>query len=115
MKTFNYIGDSDSNKNATALMEDAAALMEDAATYAYNNLRGWKYSLLSDREDTKTVNCATLVWKAYDSQGVNVVDNEFCGTIRPQAYDDSTKIQWVRSIGWNNVNWKIDLGIDWKK
>lgn len=91
MKTFNYISDSD--------------IMGDAATYAYNNLQGLEYNLLSDKEDTEKVNCATLVWKAYDSQGVNVVDDEYFGTIRPQAYDDSTKIEWVRSVGWNNVNW----------
>lgn len=78
-------------------------VMNKAAEYAYNNLQGKEYNVIADRTSTK-VNCATLVWKAYNSEGVNIV-NSTSGTVKPQDFDTSTKISWVRSVGWNNVDW----------
>lgn len=80
-----------------------ADIMSSAANYAYNNLRGKEYNVIADRTSSK-VNCATLVWKAYNSQGVNIVDST-SGTVKPQDFDTSSKISWVRSVGWNNVDW----------
>lgn len=89
MKSFNY---SDSST------------MSAAATYAKNNLTGWEYNALASRYSSNKVNCATLVWKAYNSQNVNVV-NTTSGTVIPKDFDKSSKLNWVRSVGWNNVNW----------
>lgn len=80
-------------------------VMTNAANYAYNNLRGKEYNALANRTSDK-VNCATLVWKAYNSQGVNIVDST-SGTVLPVDFDTSSKISWVRSVGWNNVDWGI--------
>lgn len=88
IKSFNYSDDQ---------------VMNDAADYAYNYLQGKEYNVIADRTSNK-VNCATLVWKAYNSEGVNIV-NSTSGTVKPQDFDTSTKISWVRSVGWNNVNW----------
>lgn len=79
-------------------------VMNKAANYANNNLQNWNYNAFSDRNSASTVNCATLVWKAYNSQGVNTV-NSTSGGVYPVDFDKSTKISWVRSVGWNNVNW----------
>jgi uncharacterized protein YycO len=89
MKSFNY---------------SSTTVMSNAANYAKNNLQDWKYNAFSNRTSTYTVNCATLVWKAYNSEGVNIVDST-SGGVYPVDFDKSTKISWVRSVGWNNVNW----------
>lgn len=78
-------------------------VMSAAADYAYENLQGKEYNVIADRTSSK-VNCATLVWKAYNSEGVNIV-NSTSGTVKPEDFDTSTKISWVRSVGWNNVDW----------
>lgn len=88
IKSFNYSDDD---------------IMSAAADYAYDNLRGKEYNVIADRTSSK-VNCATLVWKAYNSEGVNIV-NSTSGTVKPQDFDTSSKLSWVRSVGWNNVNW----------
>lgn len=79
------------------------SVMSSAGTYAYNNLQGKEYNVLASRTSSK-VNCATLVWKAYNSQGINIVDST-SGTVKPEDFDNSSKLSWVRSVGWNNVNW----------
>lgn len=89
MKSFNY---------------SDTSTMTAAANYANTNLRNWQYNALSDRTSTSSVNCATLVWKAYNSQGVNIVDST-SGVVYPEEFDSSSKLSWVRSVGWNNVTW----------
>lgn len=44
----------------------------DAADYAYNNLRGKEYKILPLKDDPDYLNCASLVWQAYKSQGVTL-------------------------------------------
>lgn len=77
--------------------------MIDASNYAFNNLQGKSYNVIANRTSDK-VNCATLVWKAYNSQNVNIV-NSTSGTVIPQDFDTSNKLTTVRSVAWNTVNW----------
>lgn len=79
-------------------------VMIQAANYAYNNLQGLEYNAVASRDSAK-VNCASLVWKAYNSTGTNIVDST-SGAVYPQYFDTSSKLSWVRSVGWNNVNWE---------
>lgn len=78
-------------------------IMIDASNYAFNNLQGKSYNVIANRTSDK-VNCATLVWKAYNSQNVNIV-NSTSGTVIPQDFDTSNKLTTVRSVAWNTVNW----------
>ena len=78
-------------------------VMNSAAIYAFNNLQNRQYSPIAPRR-ASVVNCATLVWQAYDSTGVNVVDST-TGTVLPKYYDTSSKLTPVYSIGWDNVHW----------
>ncbi len=83
----------------------SSSTMSKAARYAKNNLKDWQYNVLADRTSAYGLNCATLVWKAYNSQNnINIV-NTNSGTVIPKDFDKSTKIFWVRSVGWNTVNW----------
>lgn len=88
IKSFNY-------KDST--------IMTKAADYAKANLQNLEYYVAADRT-SKKVNCATLVWKAYNAQGVNIVDST-SGTVEPKDFDKSSKLSWIRSVGWNNVGW----------
>lgn len=88
IKSFNY-------NNST--------IMRKAADYAKSNLQNKRYNFMADRTSSR-VNCATLVWKAYNSQGVNIV-NSTSGTVKPSDFDKSRNLNWVRSIGWNKVSW----------
>ncbi|MBR6772906.1 MAG: hypothetical protein IKM29_05925, partial [Clostridia bacterium] len=78
-------------------------IMSNAANYAYNNLQMLRYNPIAPRNGDR-VNCATLVWKAYNSQGVNIVDST-SGTILPREFDSSSKLSWVRATNWNTVDW----------
>ncbi len=46
-------------------------LSEDIVKYAEDNLRGLGYAPLA-RLDVKAVNCATIIWKAYNSVGIDL-------------------------------------------
>ena len=78
-------------------------VMEKAANYALRNLKGLEYNVFSDRYDAK-VNCATLVWKAYISQGVNI-DDKSSGIVTPYGLDTSSKLNWVRAVNWETIDW----------
>ena len=71
-------------KNATTQQKASAV------SYADSNLVGWSYSALASRGSSTYLNCATLVWKAYDAAGVQVCDDDDSTiTVIPSQYDDT--------------------------
>lgn len=57
-----------------------------AAYYAENFLVGWQYGIAAPRTSTDRMNCATLVWKAYNYAGVDVCAPG-TGTVKPSDLD----------------------------
>ena len=47
---------------------------------------GWSYNALAPRNSNSVMNCATLVWKAYNYAGVNVC-SPGSGTVIPSALE----------------------------
>lgn len=64
----------------------------NAATYAWENLQDKKYDALADVNSSTYLNCATLVWKAYKSQNVDLqksfmaVSNVYWYTVYPNDF-----------------------------
>ena len=44
----------------------------DICEYARENLVGWDYSVAASRTNSSKMNCATLVWKAYNHAGITL-------------------------------------------
>lgn len=79
----------------------------NATSYAASELTGWRYSALAGRGSTSYLNCATLVWKAYDYAGVSVcADDDSTITVLPMQYDDTryTTRQYANSA-YLNTSW----------
>jgi hypothetical protein len=85
---------------------------EEAANYADRELEGWEYDPFAEVRSTKYLNCATLVYKAYESEDI-ILDKslfyatqyDFWFTVYPKdiVEDDDTTLK-------HNVNWS---GSDW--
>lgn len=58
----------------------------EASNYAAANLVGWQYNVIASRTSTDRMNCATLVWKAYNYAGVDVCAPG-TGTVKPSDLD----------------------------
>lgn len=56
--------------------------MYNAGKYAYNNLTGKTYNFIASK-GADEVNCATLVYKAYRSQGI-LLENPASATVIPK-------------------------------
>jgi uncharacterized protein YycO len=71
-----------------------------AANYAYSNLTGWEYSALPSCTNSSKLNCATLVWKAFNYAGV---------TLQKTGAGGCTPICFVEgspgTTYWSGVNW----------
>ena len=61
----------------------------EASNYAAANLVGWQYGVAALRASTDRMNCATLVWKAYNAIGIDVC-TPGSGTVAPSQLDDSS-------------------------
>jgi len=73
---------------------------DKAADYAYSKLRGWKYSALPGCKNSKKLNCATLVWKAYHSQSVDLQKTWIGGCV-PKCFVTGK----CKTTYWAGVNW----------
>ncbi len=73
---------------------------DKAADYACNNLRGWKYSALPSCTNSRRLNCATLVWKAYHSQNVDLQKTWIGGCV-PKCFVTGK----CKTTYWAGVNW----------
>jgi len=72
----------------------------NAANYAYNKLRGWEYGALAKCDNSKKLNCATLVWKAYKSIGVTLQKTSG-GSCRPKCFVEGS----AKTVYKTNANW----------
>lgn len=61
----------------------------EASNYAAANLVGWQYDVRAPRASTDRMNCATLVWKAYNAIGIDACAPG-SGTVKPSQLDDSS-------------------------
>lgn len=82
------------------------------AKYARENLRGWEYYANADRTDNTKMNCATLVWKAYNSIGLTLNgywNNILSFTMLPSDFvEQNPDLSMKASVGWTSGehNWK---------
>lgn len=70
-----------------------------AATYASNNLVNKPYSATAAAASTEYLNCATLVWQAYKSQGFTL--KKYFGTVTPESLVKDTQTDAVANINWS--------------
>ncbi len=96
---------------ATFAPNDATtSQMRRAANYAYNNLIDWDYYLLADRDSPNKMNCATLVWKAYNYVDVPVCE-EGSGTITPGQLDyDGYNTLLYQTAQYGGASWILSEG-----
>ena len=78
-------------------------VMRVAGIYAYNNLQGIPYNAIAPKNNSSVVNCASLVWKAYNNYGVNILDSNRLYAL-PKDFDTSSKLTTVSSVDWNNAH-----------
>ncbi len=82
-------------------------LDEEIVQYAEDNLIGLSYAPLA-RLDVKAVNCATLIWKAYNSVGIDL-GGHWNDTRIPSDYVEHNELYMVFSTGWGHTKpyvWK---------
>lgn len=77
----------------------------DIATYAKENLIGWKYNAFAGRTTEDEMNCATLVWKAYKSADIEL-NGYWKGfpsyTMLPSDYvEQNPELTMIASVGWD--------------
>lgn len=72
--------------------------MNAAGKYASENLKGKRYNPVAHKNDTY-VNCATLVYKAYRSQGI-YLENPVSTTVVPKDIVKDTNVMMKVSIEW---------------
>jgi len=76
-----------------------------AGNYAYNYLRGWSYQVLPAVTSTASLNCATLVWKAYKhGAGIQLPYNNL-GSLIPQDMVELWYMTKKVSINWPGDGW----------
>lgn len=83
-----------------------------AAYYALNNLLGWSYNALAPRNSNSVMNCATLVWKAYNYAGVNVC-SPGSGTVTPSALEvDGYNTRLYATGQYVSAAWPFSLEVE---
>lgn len=89
-----------------------SAQKDTISNYARNNLTGWNYDAFASRDDSSKMNCATLVWKAYNAGGITL-NGYWTGfpsyTMLPSDFvEQNPKLSMVASVGWNSGehSWK---------
>ena len=75
-------------------------LRRAAADYAFDNLRGWDYYALPKCTNTSELNCATLLWKAFNSQGITL-QKTGAGGCTPICFVEGSP----KTTLWAGVNW----------
>ena len=70
-----------------------------AGNFAYNSLKNIPYETLASCSNTKTLNCATLVWHAYNSTGV-VLDKYLGYTCIPKTLVEDKKLSLKEQYNW---------------
>lgn len=84
-----------------------ATVRNNAATYAWSNLQDKEYDALADVNSSKYLNCATLVWKAYDSQNVSLkkslfaLNNIYWYTVYPNDFVTDKNNTCRLKINWS--------------
>lgn len=84
------------------------ALSKKIVDYAKNNLVGWQYAIHANRRNGIYVNCATLIWKAYNANGIEFqgywADSFIGGTFLPSDYviENSDKLTMKYTLGWGH-------------
>ena len=84
-----------------------------AADYAVANLLGYEYAPLALKVSTSTVNCATLVYKAYAQQKYDdkniILGNPLSATVIPKDLVEDKKLRLRYSFQWPGEHkWDID-------
>ncbi len=84
----------------------------DITSYAKNNLKGWAYNAIANRDDDNAMNCATLIWKAYNAGGITL-NGYWQGfpsyTMLPSDFvEQNPNLRMKASVGWTSGehNWK---------
>lgn len=90
-----------------ALQPSNTSYMTKATNYAYNNLLGWEYSALALASSNTKTNCATLVWKAYNGVGQNILGrfNPSAGNATVLPSDLDLFLNGVANVAWSNYSW----------
>jgi len=77
---------------------------QGAADYAWNNLRRIPYSTLATYSNRNAVNCATLVWQAFYSQGLRL--NTGPGsTVLPSTINNDSRTSVISHVNWPGTAW----------
>jgi uncharacterized protein YycO len=74
-----------------------------AADYAYKNLRNKVYANLPNATDQNKLNCATLVYQAYKSQGINLATifiPPIGNTVVPKTITEDKSLNCKLSVNW---------------
>jgi uncharacterized protein YycO len=70
------------------------------ADYAFDNLKGKDYDMLANRKNKKKVNCATLVWQAYDSQDFQL-NYAPSGSVTPMCFVEEEDLILMKGVNWD--------------
>lgn len=82
-----------------------------AAYYANNNLIGWEYSVIAPRNSTELMNCATLVWKAYNYAGVTICGSAANNTVYPSMIElDGYTTRLYATSQYLGATWIFSVG-----
>lgn len=77
----------------------------NAGDYAYNNLRGWSYQVLPSVTSGSNLNCATLVWRAYNNGAGKTFVYNSAGTLIPQNMVEWWGMTQKVSVNWAGTGW----------
>lgn len=75
---------------------------EDIAEYARAYLTGKSYEILADVNDSNKVNCATLIWQAYNANGISL--NHSANTCDPRDFILNNRFDMIFTLGWGSTN-----------
>lgn len=79
--------------------EAAIGKRYNAGNYAFNNLQGKPYQEYPAKDNPNKVNCATLVWQAYNSQGINLPITGL-NSCTPLVFVTSGKFTLRKGVNW---------------
>ncbi len=84
-------------------IDDDDDTKENIVDYAIDNLIGWNYLLTANIESESNLNCATLVWKAYESEDITL-GHILSFTVIPSDFVECNDFDMIFSTGWGHTD-----------
>ncbi len=81
---------------------DSRDIKQDIADEAIYRFVGWEYELTANKYSSEKVNCATLVWRAYDHFGITL-GHLWTDTVIPSDFVERNRLNMIFSTGWGHV------------